>query len=64
MKAYYMTDAVLGAGNIVVYKIYKALFSWRTDTEKQNVTTLQKKNKNKNKIKKYNGFAFKSRSPQ
>lgn len=59
LRAYYITDTTLGVRNIVVYKINKALFPWRTDTEKQNITNLQKKNKNK----KYNGFAFESLSP-
>lgn len=45
-----MTAAILGAGNNVVYKIYKALFPWRTDTEKQSVTNLQKKNKKNPKV--------------
>lgn len=57
-----MTDAILGAGNIVVYKIYKALFPWRPDTEKQNINNLQKKYKTKKKFQKYNGFAFKGLS--
>lgn len=60
LRAYYMTDTTLGAGTIVVYKIYKALFPWRTDEGKQNITNLQEKNKSK----KYNGFAFKSPSHQ